>query len=67
MIRNIADKLIRKCFYAKGSPWYQIPFYLSIGKWEFCMYARDVNWDSLRIKFERNDCTRMIVIKKGKY
>lgn len=67
MVRKLADNIIRKCFYAKGNPWYSIPFYRDIFGYTFCMYAMHANWDSLRIKFEKHDCTKRIVIKKGQY
>lgn len=64
MKKTRIDKLIKKLYYKKKG--FKLPFYLSIGKYRLCMYARDLDWSSLRIKIMK-DVEIWKVIKKGKY
>lgn len=63
---DLLDKQIKKAYARKGMHWYNLPFYLSFGKYELCVYAMNLDWKSLRIKIEK-DCQIVAVIKKGIY
>lgn len=72
MIKKLLDSLIKKACNEYTKPIQKrrftgIPFYKNFGSWTLCVYAMESNWNSLRIKFEKDDCTKMVVIKKGKY
>lgn len=60
------NKQIKKAYYRKGWHWYNLPFYLNIGKYKLCIYAMDMDWYSMRIKIEK-DCKIVKVIKRGIY
>lgn len=60
------SKLVRKCYDAKSKKWYSFPFYFKFGKYRLCAYAMNIDFDSLRIKVEKDNKTAF-VIKKGIY
>lgn len=62
----IFDKAIKRAYTRKGWHWYNLPFYAQIGKYRLCIYAMDMNWNSMRIKIEK-DHAIWRVIKKGVY
>jgi hypothetical protein len=64
LMRFLFNKQIRNAYYRKGWYWYNLPFYMNIGKYKLCIYAMDMDWDSMRIKIEK-DCKIVKVIKRG--
>ncbi len=62
----LLDKAIKRAYLRKGWHWYNLPFYIKIGQYKLCVYAMDMNWESLRIKIEKNYAIWK-VIKKGVY
>lgn len=64
VMRFFFNKQIRNAYYRKGWYWYNLPFYMNIGKYKLCIYAMDMDWDSMRIKIEK-DCKIVKVIKQG--
>lgn len=60
------DKAIKRAYHRKGYHWYNLPFYLKVGKYELCVYAMDMDWNSMRIKITK-DYLVWKVIKKGVY
>ncbi len=66
MKSKFIDRLIKKLYCRVGWHWYNLPFYINLGKYRFCVYAMNMEWESLRIKIEKNH-EIMVVIKKGIY
>ena len=63
---SFIDKYIKRCYVRKGWRWYNLPLYVKIGKYRLCVYAMDMDYNSMRIKIEKNYKIWM-VIKKGVY
>jgi hypothetical protein len=59
---KILDKIV-KWGYCKFN---YLPYYLSIGKYCFCIYSVDLDWAALRIKIEHGNKVWR-VLKKGKF
>lgn len=73
-MKKFLDKIVKNSYkrHSKNSFGLKIPFYINIPfKKELCVYAMDMDWNSLRIKIEsrrEEDYGRIIyVLKKGKY
>jgi hypothetical protein len=73
-MKKYLNRFVRKSYdrhsYRKFG--FKIPFYLNLPfKMELCMYAMNMDWDSLRIKIEsrskKNFGKILCVIKKGIY
>lgn len=58
------DKLIRKLYLRKPIEGFTLPAYFTVGRFRLCIYAMDMDWESLRVKIER-DGEVWLVIKKG--
>ena len=63
---NMLDRYIKRLYYAKGGAKIKLPAYISVGEYRLCIYAMNMDWDSLRIKIEK-DFEVYYVIKKGRY
>lgn len=63
MIRRYIDVFIKKQYHSVRG-W--VPFYLEVWGYKLCVYAMNMDWDSLRIKIEK-DHEIVYVLKKGKY
>jgi hypothetical protein len=73
-MKKLLNKIVKNSYmrHSKNTFGLKIPFYINLPfKKELCVYAMDMDWDSLRIKIEsrrEEDYGRIIyVIKKGKY
>ena len=49
----LLNKQIKNAYYRKGRNWYNLPFYLNIGEYKLCIYAMNMDWESMRIKIEK--------------
>ena len=66
-MKKYLSKQIRKAYGRKPIDFgFKLPFYLRIGQYRLCVYAMNMDWDSLRIKIEK-DCKIVKVLKKGIY
>lgn len=73
-MKKLLDKIVKNSYMRHSNNTFglKIPFYINLPfKKELCVYAMDMDWDSLRIKIEsrrEEDFGRIIhVLKKGKY
>jgi hypothetical protein len=73
-MKKLLNKIVKNSYmrHSKNTFGLKIPFYINLPfKKLLCVYAMDMDWNSLRIKIEsrrEEDYGRIIyVIKKGKY
>ncbi len=73
-MKKLLDKIVKNSYmrHSKNSFGLKIPLYINLPfKRELCIYAMDMDWNSLRIKIEsrskKNFGKILWVIKKGKY
>lgn len=67
IMRKTADKLINWLYYRKVKRIFRLPFYFRVGKYELCLYAMNLDWESLRIKIRYDRYKNLYVLKKGVY